>query len=153
VLPVPGHTWGLQAVLFDGEDVTDRGVEFALGRSYEGLQIVVTRKATDLSGLVTDDRGKPVLDATVIVFPANREQWSYMTRYVRNTRPDTNGRYNFKAMPPHDDYLIIAVQNLEPGQANDPEFLARAKEELEKAIAANPNMKEAQNKLATLPQD
>jgi len=31
--------------------------------------------------------------------------------------------------------------------------LARAKEELQKAIAANPNMKEAQNKLATLPQD
>jgi tetratricopeptide (TPR) repeat protein len=31
--------------------------------------------------------------------------------------------------------------------------IARAKEELEKAIAANPNMKEAQEKLATLPQD
>ena len=64
-----------------------------------------------------------------MVVPTNREQWSYMTRYVRSTRPDTNGRYNFKAMPPHDDYLIIAVQNLEPGQANDPEFLARAREE------------------------
>jgi hypothetical protein len=121
--------WYLKAVLFDGEDVTDRGVEFALGRAYEGLQVVVTRKATDLSGLVTDDRGKPILDATVIVFPTSREQWSYMTRYVRSTRPDTNGRYSFKAMPPHDDYLIIAVQNLESGQANDPEFLARAREE------------------------
>ena len=121
--------WYTKAVLFDGEDVTDRGLEFALGRAYEGLQIVMTRKATDLSGLVTDDRGQPMLDATVILFPANREQWSYMTRYVRSTRPDTNGRYNFKAMPPHDDYLIIAVQNLESGQANDPEFLARAKEE------------------------
>lgn len=95
----------------------------------KGLQIVVTLKATDLSGLVTDDRGTPVLDATVIVFPANREQWSYMTRYVRSARPDTNGRYNFKAMPPHDDYLIIAVQNLESGQASDPQFLARATEE------------------------
>ena len=31
--------------------------------------------------------------------------------------------------------------------------IARAKEELQKAIAANPNMKEAQEKLATLPQD
>jgi hypothetical protein len=121
--------WYVKAVLFDGEDVTDRGVEFTLGRAYEGLQIVVTRKATDLSGLVTDERGNPVLDATVIVFPANREQWSYMTRYVRSTRPDTNGRYNFKAMPPHGDYLVIAVQNLESGQASDPDFLARAREE------------------------
>ena len=142
--------WYTKAVLFDGEDVTDRGVEFALGRSYEGLQIVVTRKATDLSGLVTDDRGKPVLDATVIVFPANREQWSYMTRYVRNTRPDTNGRYNFKAMPPHDDYLIIAVQNLEPGQANDPEFLARAKEEAKPVSLNEGEIKAVDIKLSKL---
>jgi hypothetical protein len=32
-------------------------------------------------------------------------------------------------MPAADDYLIIAVQNLEPGQFSDPEFLTRAKEE------------------------
>lgn len=121
--------WYLKAVLFDGQDVTDRGVEFSPGRTYEGLQIVVTRKATDLSGLVTDDRGAPVLDATVIVFASNREQWAPMTRYVRTTRPDTSGRYSIKAMPPLDDYLVIAVQNLEPGQASDPEFLARAKDE------------------------
>ena len=30
---------------------------------------------------------------------------------------------------PLDDYLVIAVQNLEPGQFSDPEFLTRAKEE------------------------
>lgn len=30
---------------------------------------------------------------------------------------------------PLEDYLVIAVQNLELGQFSDPEFLARAKEE------------------------
>ena len=104
-------------MLFDGEDVTDRGIEFAPGRAYDGLQIVFTRKATDLSGLVTDDRGKPVLDATVVIFPADREQWTYQSRYVRTLRPDTNGRYNIKSLPPLDDYLIIAVQNLERAKA------------------------------------
>jgi hypothetical protein len=44
-------------------------------------------------------------------------------------RPDTNGKYNVKGMPPGDDYLIIAVQNLESGQGSDPEFLSRAREE------------------------
>ena len=43
-------------------------------------------------------------------------------------RPDTNGRFSIKNLPP-EDYLIIAVQNLEPGQGSDPDFLTRAREE------------------------
>jgi hypothetical protein len=121
--------WYLKAIMFDGEDVTDRGIEFTPGRAYEGLQIIFTQKTTALSGLVTDDRNRPVLDATVLVFPANRELWTFFSRYLRTARPDTNGHYDLKSLPPADDYLIIAVQNLEPGQGTDPEFLARAKEE------------------------
>jgi hypothetical protein len=121
--------WYLKAVLFDGEDVTDRGIDFVAGRAYEGLQIIFTRKATDLSGLVTDDRGKPVLDVSVIVFPANRDLWTPQSRYVRTLRPDTSGRYTIKNLPPLDDYMVIAVQNLESGQGGDPEFLNRAREE------------------------
>lgn len=121
--------WYVKSVLFDGHDVTDSGVDFAPGRSYEGLQIVFTQKTTDLSGLVTDDRNRPVLDASVVIFPADREKWTFQSRYVRTLRPDTNGRFTTKALPPLDDYLIIVVQNLESGQSSDPEFLARAREE------------------------
>jgi hypothetical protein len=124
---MPG--WYLKAVMLDGEDITDGGVEFTPGRSYDGLQIIFSRKTTDLSGIVSDDRGKPVLDATVVIFPANRELWTYSSRYMRTARPDTNGKYSLKSMPPSDDYLIIAVQNLEQGQGSDPEFLSRAAEE------------------------
>jgi hypothetical protein len=109
--------WHLKQVLLDGNDVTDSGVDFQPGRAYEGLQIVFTRKTTDLSGALTD------------VFPADPQKWTYSSRYLRTARPDTSGRYAFKSLPPLDDYLIIAVQNLESGQASDPEFLARAKEE------------------------
>src|SRR5688572_6010366 len=125
----PTLGWYLKAVLLDGQDVTDSGVEFTPGRSYDGLQIIFSKKTTDLSGLVSDDRNKPVLDATVVIFPANKELWTYASRYIRSMRPDTNGRYSIKLLPPLDDYLIIAVQNLEQGQGSDPEFLARAAEE------------------------
>jgi hypothetical protein len=128
--------WYLKAVLFDGQDITDSGAEFVPGRTYDGLQIVFTQKTTDLSGLLTDDRGKPVLDATVIVFPANRDRWNYLSRYIRTMRPDTNGRFTTKNLPPAEDYLIIAVQNLEQGQGSDPEFLTRAREEA-KAFSLN----------------
>ena len=125
----PTLGWYLKAVLLDGQDVTDSGVEFTPGRSYDGLQIIFSKKTTDLSGLVSDDRNKPVLDATVVIFPANKELWTYASRYIRSMRPDTNGRYSIKLLPPLDDYLIIAVRNLEQGQGSDPEFLARAAEE------------------------
>ncbi|HUQ89573.1 MAG TPA: carboxypeptidase regulatory-like domain-containing protein [Vicinamibacterales bacterium] len=121
--------WYTKAVMFDGQDVTDSGIEFTPGRTYEGIQVVVTQKTTELSGLVMDDRGKPVLDATVVIFPANKDLWTYASRYVRSLRPDTNGKYNVKSLPPLDDYLIVAVQNLEQGQGSDPDFLARAKED------------------------
>lgn len=121
--------WYLKAVLYDGTDVTDTGIEFTPGRVVDGIQIVFSRQTTDLSGLVTDDRGKPVLDATVVVFPANRDRWSYQSRYVRTARPDTNGRFNIKSLPPAEDYLIIAVQNLEQGQGSDPDFLTKARDD------------------------
>jgi len=121
--------WYLKAVMLDGEDVTDKGVEFTPGRAYEGLEVVFSQKTTDLSGLVTDDRNRPVLDATVVVFPANRDLWTFQSRYIRTARPDTSGRYNIKSLPPSDDYLVIVVQNLESGQGSDPEFLNRARED------------------------
>ena len=127
----PGQSlgWSLHSVLYDGQDITDTGMEFTPGRTYEGLQVIFTRKTTDLSGLVTDDRNRPVVDATVLVFPASRDRWTFQSRFMRAARPDTNGRYAFRNLPPADDYLIIAVQNLEPGQFTDPEFLERARDE------------------------
>jgi protocatechuate 3,4-dioxygenase beta subunit len=121
--------WYLKSVMFEGEDITDSGMEFTPGRSYDGLQVVFTQKATDLSGAVMDERNKPVLDATVVVFPADPQRWNFGSRYIRSLRPDTNGRYTIKSLPPREDYLVIAVQNLESGQGSDPEFLTRAKEE------------------------
>ena len=123
------QTWLVKAVLYDGNDITDNGMEFTPGRTYEGIQVVFTQKKTDLSGMLTDDRGRPVVDATVVVFPADQQKWTYMSRYIRTMRPDTNGKYNVKGMPPGEDYLVVAVQNLESGQGNDPEFLTRARDE------------------------
>ncbi|MDP3719410.1 MAG: carboxypeptidase-like regulatory domain-containing protein [Acidobacteriota bacterium] len=142
--------WYLKAVMFDGEDVTDKGIEFTPGRAYEGIEVVFTQKTTDLSGLVTDDRNRPVLDATVVVFPANRELWTFQSRYLRTARPDTNGRYNIKSLPPSDDYLIIVVQNLESGQGADPEFLARAREEAKPVTLTEGETKAVDVKLSRL---
>ena len=142
--------WYLKAVLLNGDDVTDSGIDFAPGQSYDGLQIVFSRKTTDLSGLVTNDRNQPVLDATIVIFPADRERWTYSSRFVRTLRPDTTGKYNVKSLPPLDEYLIIAVQNLEQGQGSDPDFLMRAKEEAKPFSLTEGETKAVDIKLSTL---
>jgi protocatechuate 3,4-dioxygenase beta subunit len=142
--------WQLKAVMYDGHDVIDSGIDFTPGRTYEGLQIVFTQRVTDLSGLVSDDRNRPVLDATVVIFPADREKWGFQTRYIRSARPDTNGRYNVKNLPPFGDYLVIAVRNLESGQATDPDFLTRAREEAKPFSLTDAETKSVDIRLSTL---
>ena len=142
--------WYLKAVLLDATDITDSGAEFTPGRSYDGLQVIFSRQTTDLSGLVTDDRHKPVLDATVVIFPVNKDLWTFSSRYVRSARPDTNGRYNVKSLPPADDYMVIAVQNLEQGQGSDPDFLARALEEAQRFSLNEGEIKAVDIKLSKL---
>lgn len=134
----------------DGDDITDEGYEFAPGRNVEGLQLVFTQKTTDLSGLVTDSSGKPVLVASVVIFPANRDKWRFQSRYVRTARPDTQGRYNIKSLPPGEDYLVIPVQNLENGQGGDPEFLGHAKEEAKPFTLSEGETKAVDVKLSAL---
>ena len=53
-------------------------------------------------------------------------------------------------MLPPEDYLIIAVQNLESGQASDPEFLTRAREEAKPFSLDEGETKAVDIKLSTL---
>ena len=120
--------WSLKSVLLNGQDVTDIALDLPLGQTVAGLQIVITERATDLSGRVTDARSRPVTDVTIVIFPADEEKWVYQSRFIRAARPDQDGRYQIRALPPSDDYLAVAVQGLEDGQAGDPEFLASIRE-------------------------
>jgi hypothetical protein len=120
--------WTLKSVLHNGEDITDTPMEFPPGQTVGGVQIVMTKKIAGVTGLVTDSRGGPALDATVVVFPVNEKLWTYQSRFIRAARPDQDGRYRVAALPAPEQYLAVAVQGLEDGQAGDPDFLAAIKD-------------------------
>jgi hypothetical protein len=120
--------WTLKSVALAGQDITDVPTELPPGQSVSGMQIVLTKKTTTLSGAVADARGEPMLDATVVVFPANDRLWTFQSRFIRAARPDQEGTYRLSGLPPSEEYLIVAVQGLEDGQAGDPEFLASVKD-------------------------
>ena len=87
---------------------------------------MLTDKSTEVSGRVTDIRGDAVTDATVIVFPADDTRWTFQSRFVRTARPDLDGRYQIRGLPPLDRTFVVAVQGLEDGQASNPSTSPRS---------------------------
>ena len=124
----PPQGWALKSVFINGQDITDTPTEFPAGQASGGMQIVLTKKITALTGQITDSRGNPVLDATVVVFPANEKLWAYQSRFIKAARPDQEGKFQVTGLPGAEHYLVVALQGLEDGQAGDPEFLATIKD-------------------------
>jgi hypothetical protein len=115
--------WALKAVLLNNQDVTDVPLDVAPGHVLEGLRVVLTNRLSHAEGPVVDARNQPVLDATVVLFAADERLRGFQSRFVRSARPDQEGRFRIAAVPPG-EYLAVAVQGLEDGQASDEDFLA-----------------------------
>ena len=118
----PGYT--LKAVYFNNQDVTDSGINFKPGESLSGVQMVLTAKSSTVSGSVTDARSQPVTDYAVIIFAEDSAKWGFMSRYVHMARPDQQGAFQLKELPPG-RYLAAAVDYLEEGEETNPETLER----------------------------
>ena len=112
----------LKAVRLNGTDVTDIGIEFRSGGNVGGLEVELTAQLSELSGVVRDVTGRPVKDYTMIVFPRDPQLWTNTSRHFGSSRPDQNGRYRVRCLPPG-DYLAVALDYIEPGSGTDPEFL------------------------------
>ncbi len=85
---------------------------------------MLSTTSSGVTGGVTDSNGKPVVDYAAIVFSEDPTKWGYMSRHVTLARPDQQGAFEAKNLPPG-RYLAIAVEAIEEGQETDPEFLER----------------------------
>ena len=119
--------WTLKSVRLNGDDITDAGVDFKPGQEASGVEIVATNRATTVTGGVTAGNGAAVKDYTVVVFSDDPERWNLpMTRWVSGARPDQDGRFRIRNMPPG-SYYAAAVDYVEQGSWGDPELLERLK--------------------------
>jgi hypothetical protein len=114
--------WQMKRVRREGVDVTDTPLDFAT--DIDGIEIELTERLTTVSGGVSDDRGGVALDTTVIVFADEPEKWGPHSRFIESARPDQQGRFTIRSLPPG-RYVAIAVGYLEPGEERDPDVLEK----------------------------
>ncbi len=114
--------WIVKQILQDGRDVTDSVFEMRSGETLQGLQVVVTDRVTAITGQLADDKGAPIVDGTVIAFSTDTEKWTEDSRFVQSARPDQQGQYRVRGLPAG-EYFVAAVNYVEEGMWNDPEFL------------------------------
>jgi hypothetical protein len=63
-----------------------------------------------------------VTDATVMIFAQDRARWGGVSRYQTVARPDQNGRYSVRTLPPG-EYYAVAVQYADPARrGGDPTY-------------------------------
>ncbi|HJR60557.1 MAG TPA: carboxypeptidase-like regulatory domain-containing protein [Vicinamibacterales bacterium] len=87
-----GPAWGLKAVRLRGKDITDVPTTFTSADSGH-LEVVFTAQAPALEGVVTDDAGKPVEDASIVIFGHDPSTWRPQSSYYRRGRVMKGGKF------------------------------------------------------------
>jgi hypothetical protein len=59
-----------------------------------------------------------------VIFPADQELWAPQSRRIQAVRPGADGAYLIRNLPAG-NYLLAAVDDVEPGEWFDPAFLQR----------------------------
>ena len=119
--------WMLKEVRVNGADVTDSGIDFKAGETVAGLEVVLTSKVTQVTGAVRTPSGTEVKDYTMVVFSDDPQRWTLpINRHVAGVRPDQDGRFQVRNLPPG-RYYAAAAEYLAQGEWGDPEVLDRLK--------------------------
>ena len=108
-----GTAWVLDAVTVDGEDALDTPLEVR-NRAITGVTITMANRSTELSGTVVDEKGKPMTEHTLLLYPVDQKYWVPQSRRIRTTRAGEDGRYVFRLVPPG-DYRLTTLVDPEPG--------------------------------------
>ena len=116
--------WAMKSITANGVDVSDAAVEFRPADRVS-MRVELTDRITQVTGSVRAERA--VNGATVIIFPDEPSKWTSTSRFIKTARLTEGGQFTVRGLPPHSRYLAVAVDFIEAGEAQSPEFLQRAK--------------------------
>ena len=138
-----GNGWFLESAVIDGQDSLDVPFEVKPGSSPSNAVITFTDRQSQLTGTITNQRGQPAPEQTLILYSADERFWVPQSRRIRSTRPSTDGVFTFTGLPPG-DYKLVAMVDVEPGAWFDPAFLQQI-DPASTRITINEGEKKVQN--------
>jgi hypothetical protein len=103
------NEWIVKSIRYGGEERINIPTEFKTHIDPSALEIVLTNRAAKLVVRVLDEKGQPVDDARVIIFPADSRQWDAGGRSsVWRFGMLREGAYEFANLRPA-EYLLAVV--------------------------------------------
>ena len=105
-----------------GHEALDAPFEVHGNQPIAGISVVFTDRVSEINGTLTDRQQQPLSGYTVLAFPTDAALWRPQTRRIVTARPDQNGRFQLRGLPPG-NYYVTPVDSIEPGEAYDPAFL------------------------------
>ncbi|HJZ77914.1 MAG TPA: carboxypeptidase-like regulatory domain-containing protein [Vicinamibacterales bacterium] len=94
--------WAIKSAHYEGRDILDTPIEMRSGETWSGVQLIITDRVSTVAGHVSDERGHPAVDGTIVVFAVDAGKWTDDSRYVRSARADQEGGWQIKGLPPGD---------------------------------------------------
>ena len=116
--------WAVKSITANGIDISDTLAEFRPADRVS-MRVELTDRVTQVTGTVRSDR--PVKGATVVIFADDPTKWTGTSRFVKTARLADTGQFTVSGLPPHQRYLAIALDFIEPDEPQNPDFLQRAK--------------------------
>ena len=96
--------WTVKSVVVGNEDITDIPREFR-AEDTGRVQVVLTNRASQLTGTVTNDKGAPIR-TTVVLFSEDRSLWFAHSTRVWATYPGADGRYVLRGLRAGRYYMV-----------------------------------------------
>ena len=115
----PVGRWWLKSITGGGRELLDAPLDFQ--QSIDDAVATFGDRASEISGRLLDAAGTPALELRVVVFTTDRRGWFFNSRRIAAVRPDREGRYAVRNLPPG-EYRVAAV-DLEPNEWFDPAVL------------------------------
>jgi Carboxypeptidase regulatory-like domain len=101
--------WVLKAVMLGDQDITDIPTEFRAEDSGR-LQVVLTNRAAEVSGSVTNDKGEPAWSSNVVLFSDDKASWFPSSIRLRLAWTGRDGRFSMKGLRSGRYYVIALPQ-------------------------------------------
>ena len=103
-------TLAIKSVIYGGRDYTDTPLDLSSVSSADGVTVTVTNQTATVTGTVVDGTGRPVADALVAIFPADRSQWANFGRSsprIRSAPVSATGVYRLLNLPAGDYFVAV----------------------------------------------